>query len=390
MGTPSAAYKQQEQEAWHFARRIDTAQSYAHYLSSWSKGPHAEEAQRRINRLREESLWAWAQSQDQIPAYEQYLQTHPEGNHAVQAYQRINGLEVEQAWAHACQLNTVSAFLTFRRDYDDSPHAEEAAERVVSLIKQKSQVPTTEAHPEEEAALEAATQEDTAQAYQAFLDTYPESHHRPAVMQRLRQLEDKLQGSIEALGREVELWDQATRLHTRYAYQNYLHEFPHGRFATLAKNRLLALDQQWRWKHRVWVAQHEPAALAVNAPEDPQLDQEIVRNDAAQMLAWIWLAGFLLLGGLCAWLLPFLLPMTIVIGLATGAHFVLNRGQQITTAEILPYLIGGTASIGVLVGGLGLQITTSWTESLLSGATGMVIAGALLGRYFYQLRNKAS
>lgn len=393
MGAPSTNFFPQDQQAWKQASDMDTAQAYSNYLSLWPEGTYATEARRLTKKIKEETLWNWAQRQNQIYSFEKYLEQYPEGYFSQPAYEKIAGLEEEKSWEKAATQGSISSYLEFRRHFPESPHSEEAAQRIVSLVKNRSSESTSSPKafsdkPEEDIALERATMHDSVMAYNQFLRNYPQTKYKEEVQSRISQLEERLSSNFQLLEDEVELWDKAARLHTRYAYQEYLQQFPTGKFANLAKNRLQALDQQWKWKHRTILEEKQHAEENTQATEIEQRYE--VKVQAAKSLGWLWLLTTSVLGGLSIWLAPYLLPMVVVVALAFGAHVIMNRGGQLTRNESFPYLLGGAFAIGSLVQGLVFQLTANLTISLLSGFLAGLVTGMLLVRFFQNQMEKSS
>ncbi len=393
MGAPSTNFFPQDQQAWKQASDMDTAQAYSNYLSLWPEGTYATEARRLTKKIKEETLWNWALRQNQIYSFEKYLEQYPEGYFSQQAYEKIAGLEEEKAWEKAVSGGSISSYLEFRRHFPESPQAEEAAQRIVSLVKNRSSESassskTLSQKPSEDKALEKATMLDSVMAYNQFLRNFPQTKYKEEVQSRIAQLEERLSSNFQLLEDEVELWDKAARLHTRYAYQEYLQQFPAGKFSNLAKNRLQALDQQWKWKHRTILEESKQEKNNTQAAVIEQLQE--VKIQAAQSLGWLWLFTTSVLGGVSIWLAPYLLPMVVVVSLAFGAHVVMNRGEQLTRNESVPYLLGGALAIGSLVQGLVFQLTSNLTISLLSGFLAGLITGMLLVRFFQNQMEKTA
>ncbi|MDP5170822.1 MAG: hypothetical protein NWR72_11300 [Bacteroidia bacterium] len=388
MGAPSINFHPQDQQAWIQASEKNTSQAYSTYVAQWSQGKYVAEAIRRIAQIKEESLWNWAKKQDQIHSLEKYLDLYPEGYYSQEAYERIDQIEELSAWTLASTEDSISGYLEFRRSYQDSQYAEEAAKRIVALVKARSTGAKkgTAPKPECEVALEKATQQDSVLAYRDFLERFPEYSGKDQVNKRIEQLQHRLNSDFQQFEKEVELWDQSVRLNTRYAYQEYLNHFPSGKFSNLAKNRLLSLDQQWRWKHRVLI-EEKARGQEVNAQGEILQNVE-TQNKAAKSLGWIWLLGFFALSALCVWLASYLLPMTIVVGFAAGAHIIMDRGKRITRNESVPYLLGGSLASGTLVYGLLYQFTSHSLLALGGGLLSMIIAGIFLINFFQKQIDK--
>ncbi len=386
MGAPRTNFIHEDRSAWDQAKALNTAQAYANYIALWPEGTFSEEARRRARQIREENLWTWASRQNKIVAFEQYLSQYPEGYYSREAYEQIATLEEQQAWDKASQVNAIAAYLEFRREYPDSSFSDMAAQRIVNLVKERNRQPQEQAPSDhqghEDRALERATMQDSVMAYNQFLREFPDSAYQDEVHNRIQQLQQRLNSEFQILENEVESWDKAARLHTRYAYQEYLKQFPNGKFANVAKNRLKALDQQWRWKHRTLVEEQARGNMSAPASAPHEVKIEEARQMAALTLGWIWLGALAVLGMLCMWLAAYLLPMVVVVGLAMGAHLVMNRGKRLTRNESIPYLIGGALAIGALVQGLIFQITGQWRLSILGGSLFALIAGLGLIRLF--------
>ena len=78
----------------------------------------------------------------------------------------------------------------------------------------------------QEAAWSSARSADTTDAYGNYLRDYPAGRHAGDARERLQEL------------RERQEWEQAARLGTPEAYQRYLAGYPDGRFAAEARARL--------------------------------------------------------------------------------------------------------------------------------------------------------
>lgn len=393
MGAPSTNFFPQDQQAWKQASEKDTAQAYSNYLSMWPDGAYVSEAQRLAKKIKEESLWNWALHQSQIYSYEKYLEQYPEGYFSQTAYEKIAILEEGKAWEKANSQESISGYLEFRRQFPDSLRAEEAAQQIVGLVKNRSSESKSAdlsmpEKPAEEKELERATMMDSVMAYNQFLRNYPDSSYKNEVKSRIHQLEERLSSNFQLLENEVEIWDKASRLHTRYAYQEYLTQFPGGKFSNLAKNRLQALDQQWRWKHRTILEEKKQEVNNTELLDGERLFE--AKTEAAKSLGWLWLLTTAVLGGLSVWLAPYLLPMVVVVSLAFGAHVVMNRGALLTRNESFPYLLGGSLAIGALVQGLIFQLTSNLAISLMSGFLAALITGMFLVRFFQNQMEKPS
>ena len=123
------------------------------------------------------------------------------------------------------------------------------------IVPSTREVASTAAPPASDATLwkEAVTVR-TANAYQRYLDQYPSGRHARQATERLAMLRPdraaESRGSAAsnsaspATVGESSLWSQANATNTAAAYQDYLNTFPAGQYARTARNRLEVLKQK--------------------------------------------------------------------------------------------------------------------------------------------------
>ncbi|HEX2890143.1 serine/threonine-protein kinase [Vineibacter terrae] len=88
-------------------------------------------------------------------------------------------------------------------------------------------------------AWQAAMQADTAAAYRAFLERYPDGRHAAEARQRLAAAERVAAGRQE----EDELWRRAQAATTAEPVRDYLQRYPSGRYAEAARRKLADLQK---------------------------------------------------------------------------------------------------------------------------------------------------
>ena len=145
------AARQQEEDDWNRARRVNTEASYRRYLQAYPEGEYAREARLILREAREraeEDAWAEAARLDTAAAYSSYLDKFPNGPNAIEAQRRYDNLTAndrgaattaalqaaeEEAWSEAQSKNNIKGYRDFLEAYPDSRYAEEAESRRAEL-----------------------------------------------------------------------------------------------------------------------------------------------------------------------------------------------------------------------------------------------------------------
>lgn len=145
------AARQQEEDDWNRARRVNTEASYRRYLQAYPEGEYAREARLILREAREraeQDAWAEAARLDTAAAYSSYLDKFPNGPNAIEAQRRYDNLTAndrgaattaalqaaeEEAWAEAQDKNNIKGYRDFLEAYPDSRYAEEAESRRAEL-----------------------------------------------------------------------------------------------------------------------------------------------------------------------------------------------------------------------------------------------------------------
>ncbi len=120
----------------------------------------------------------------------------------------------------------------------------------------------------EEEAWQLASKSDKASAYQRYLAEHPKGLHAAIARLRLESRQPKVANvqkdktpaakSKPVQSAEEELWRTASAINEAPAYEAYLHQYPNGGFAAVARDRLASLTPQ------------KPAAPPVAEEEPPQ------------------------------------------------------------------------------------------------------------------------
>lgn len=248
------ARSEADTHAWEQARQKDTP---ADYLREYPNGRYrkaAEDLQQEIDA--DHAAWKAAEGDDTEAGYTRYLNDHPQGRHRQDALQRRDARQAErqaddQAWRRACQDDDEAAYAKYLTDYPKGIHRDDAANRLHDA--KQTRLKREQIEKENKARLEfehhawrKADEQGTAEAYQAYLDDFPEGLHR----------EEAQTGKQDALA-----WENALEENSEYAYQRYLQQFPKGRHHEAAtkylddrRNERLQRDQrkQELEEERIW------------------------------------------------------------------------------------------------------------------------------------------
>ena len=145
------AARQQGEDDWNRARRVNTEASYRRYLQSYPEGEYAREARLILRDAREraeQDAWTEADRLDTAAAYSSYLDKFPNGPNAIEAQRRYDNLTAndrgaattaalqaaeEEAWSEAQNKNNIKGYRDFLEAYPDSRYAEEAESRRAEL-----------------------------------------------------------------------------------------------------------------------------------------------------------------------------------------------------------------------------------------------------------------
>ena len=228
-----------EREAWDTADRDGTEPAYNNYLEDYPSGPHAAAAKDRLNKLKiaaENILWSEAKKADRKEDYDEYLEQYPKGKFAGEAraaLKKLAGQEINQrekdAWDAAESDGTTLAYLKYLDDYAKGRYATQARDR---LKKIEQTAGNLEAARERE-TWEAADREGTDTAFRKYLDEFPRGRYAVQARDRIKRLE-RAAGAVEPLS-DRDAWEAAEREGGESAYQKYLDQYPRGKYAEQAR-----------------------------------------------------------------------------------------------------------------------------------------------------------
>ncbi|MDX2285526.1 MAG: hypothetical protein NW241_15270 [Bacteroidia bacterium] len=294
-----------------------------------------------------------------------------EGEHQGETSHLVSGGSEAADWLAVRESDTQAGYERYLRDYPDGRYRRQALERLELLESAMPASGEPEASEAEEAALDDAAAQDSPAAYAAFLARYPRSQYGEQVRNRIRQLEQRRRSSDLEAQAEQEAWMTASRLDTMMAYQDFLKRFPEGIFSATARERLEALERRFlqRLQQPGDSAGGGQAHLRFSRPlppAPPQAPAPAAQDQAAGMLALIWLAGFMVLA-LLAWLLEaWLLPLALIVAGLSGGYLLYNRHTRMHARERWTYLPG----LGLVAGLLAYIALTTLGAAAAAAAAG--------------------
>lgn len=122
-------------------------------------------------------------------------------------------------------------------------------------------------------------QKDTIQAYQQFIQQYPQSEHVSAAKQQIAEIkhQQKMQ-KIRAA------WQRVQKQDTEEAYQRFLSNYPNSKYAAEARNQLKQINRHQAWLDARRVGTIESLQLFISKyPQSPQAQR--ARRKIAKMQA---------------------------------------------------------------------------------------------------------
>ena len=215
----------------------------------------AEETKASKKEFEDEVAWQMAIADGKLEDYKAYLEKYPEGKHVEEAKEKVEELEEkklmalakdEAAWMTATKINTLEEYQGYLKQYPEGRHSKEAKEKVEELTE-------TPEMTEEEKIMRMAKQEakwmqaeksGKKEDYEAYLEEYPEGKHAKSAKEKIGSISEleNAQDALEKAKDELN-WKMAKSSNTLEAYKNYLKEYPEGIHAEKAKEKIAELEE---------------------------------------------------------------------------------------------------------------------------------------------------
>ena len=188
----------------------------------------------------EEVIWEACQKENTIASFSHYLDQFPKGKYAGSSLVRIKEIEDDQDWEKALSNDRIYAYRDYLTRWDKGRHIEEAAMQIKRLLVEKEAV---EQSLRVKDTWQKIEQEDNIASYELFLEEFPESNFTTKAESRIKYLQ-KLERQVEQQKQEEKEWEKTKKENTVEAYQDYLSNFPKGKFAVEVNKRMLDLRRQ--------------------------------------------------------------------------------------------------------------------------------------------------
>lgn len=251
---------------WQAVQDLRTEKAMRAYLDAWPDGAYASEAQRWLDarnartpadiaREQEAALNLNRGARKAIQENLTLLGYNTRGidgvfgrgsRSAIAAWQRDQGIEVS-GYLKAGQIN-----------------------RLDRMARQKARALADEARRKQQQLEDAdrrfwadsGAASGNEQGLRRYLRKYPDGLYADIAELRLQAIQEDKRNRLNA--QEKRLWDQAEAQDTREAYQDYLNRYPNGAFADDARDKLQKLENQDDRKAEVEAARAEEKELRLN------------------------------------------------------------------------------------------------------------------------------
>ena len=249
---------------WELVQELDTVNAYRRYLDRYPNGPHADEAQQRVDaytnepnrraRLAEEALNLTREQRQQVQRALTILDYRPRGidgifgpgtRGAIARWQDANNLR-STTYLNAAQTNRL-----LQQGQARAEEMEAAAEaRRLELERQDRDY-------------WRRTGENGGEGnFRAYLERYPDGLYAEIANARLAAIDERKRNRAERRDRRA--WEQAQELNSLDGYRAYLSAFPNGVFADEAQARVRVYEEEAANANALARARAEEDALGLN------------------------------------------------------------------------------------------------------------------------------
>lgn len=251
------AQQQAEQDAWARTLKDGTEAALSCYLEQFPRGAHWAEAEQRCaamqlqrenqaeqNRLlaasREQDQLAWqdANAQGTALAYRAYLERFfPDGEQTAKAASRLAD---EEAWEQAAKTDSEAAYKLYLKPRPHGRHSEQAKKALKRLRDERLALEQRKQEAEDSRLWKQATDTDSVEAYQAYLEATQIKHHEAEARQAIARLQNL---NENARKRDKERWELALERHTLKSYEDFLAQEETGTYRNEAAKWLAEFRQ---------------------------------------------------------------------------------------------------------------------------------------------------
>lgn len=182
----------------------------------------------------EKTFWNYCKEKNDLSLYTRYLKEFPTGKYAAQAVLLIENLEEELDWKKTRKKDRLSYYFKYLNDYEDGKFGALAHERIKELEPLKK----------EEKALLTAEGYGTKEAFQRFLQNFPDTRFREEVESKIAIIESEDNGvSLPAVPYTDEAIDKSGKPESDNPENEV--EAETERFSTDGKQKKFAKLKRW-------------------------------------------------------------------------------------------------------------------------------------------------
>ena len=236
---------QNDQIRWKNVRDEHTVWAYCHYLHNFPNGRYVNEAHKAIAEIEEDDKWENTVNKKTIRALVEYIGLYPKGKHSKKAEFKID--ELELAHEERTQFNkvqqekTIEAYEAFIQRYPDGFFKDEALKEITFLERINER---PEKHPEtEDVEWKIAQIKNTLDAYGEFYKKYPKGEYTEQAKNKIEEHEQLLLKK-EMQKRELKIWERIQKENNIELCKEYLKNFPKGEYKSEVKKILYQLSEK--------------------------------------------------------------------------------------------------------------------------------------------------
>ena len=211
-----------DRAAFQNAKKLDTAEAYSNYLTSYPDGKFVQVAKRQRTRALDREAIEKARLANTAQGYRRYLSDHPEGEYRVTAQQRVTLLDREE-FNQAVAVGSAGAYEKYLLMNRNGAFVEEARIQKEKALDRRE--------------IERAKARNTIQSYEAYLIANPDGAHRSEALALIKVLKEPI------------VIAEAKARHTVESYDVYLRSYPNGSHAKEVRrirNRLFVVGKEFR------------------------------------------------------------------------------------------------------------------------------------------------
>lgn len=205
-----------EERDWSLAKSSNTINGYKKFLLDYTNSKYTSQVEIKIKELEEEANWNTTKNINSVYAYENYLFSFPESKYVFEAKNKIQQIKDDLAWKEADTQATSESYQKYISNFPSGTKKTQALERIqeIKIIQPK---------------WENVIKKNTPDGYRTFLNQYYSSSYSTKARQKLSELEEKF-------------WSEALTGKSLKKYQNYISNFPDGKYYDEAEKAIIDIE----------------------------------------------------------------------------------------------------------------------------------------------------